>query len=214
MNFRKVSENELHCSVSAEEIRENGLEVSDLLKRSDKTYEFFEYLMREGQEETGFEKNGPMSVEGVFLNGNLELIFRCLDIDEENEFWEELESGIPKLQRDEPPQPDIMDADGDELQILQLRFSSVARLHAFCKRLQISSKIPSTFYELDGNYVLVVDMDACTKQELGTFCMTANEYGAESIYGDLQASYVLEHGRYICDDPLHFLGQMGQAESV
>ena len=33
MNFRKVSENELRCSVSVEEIRANGLEVSDLLTR-------------------------------------------------------------------------------------------------------------------------------------------------------------------------------------
>ena len=91
MIFRKISDRELRCSVSVEEIRANGLEVSDLLKRSDKTYEFFEYLVQEGQEETGFEKNGPMSVEGIFLNGTLELIFRSVDEDEADE-WEERES--------------------------------------------------------------------------------------------------------------------------
>ena len=91
MNFRKVSDRELRCSVSVEEIRAKGLEVSDLLKRSEKTYEFFEYLVQEGQEETGFEKSGPMSVEGIFLNGTLELIFRSVDEDEAGE-WEEREN--------------------------------------------------------------------------------------------------------------------------
>ena len=54
MNFRKVSDRELRCSVSVEEIRAKGLEVSDLLKRSEKTYEFFEYLVQEGQDDTSF----------------------------------------------------------------------------------------------------------------------------------------------------------------
>ena len=47
MNFRKVSDHELRCSVTIDEIHENGLEVSDLLKKTEKTYSFFEYLVQE-----------------------------------------------------------------------------------------------------------------------------------------------------------------------
>ncbi len=123
MIFRKVSENELRCSVSVEEIRANGLEVSDLLKRSDKTYEFFEYLVQEGQEETGFEKSGPMSVEGIFLNGNLELIFRAVD-ESELEGWEEREAQEEYEPEALPTLPDIDLENGEMLKLIQVRFPS------------------------------------------------------------------------------------------
>ena len=206
MNFRKVSDNELHCSVSAEEIRANGLEISDLLKRSDKTYEFFEYLMQEGQEETGFEKSGPMSVEGVFLNGNLELIFRSIDIDEDSGDWEEHEYDQPS---DEAPAlPDFADDEDGELKLMQVRFASAGRLYRFCQLLTFAEEIPSSLYEMDESYILIMDLDACTKPQLGAFCMLVNEYAVESRYGDLQASQVMEHGRFLCDDAVYRISQM------
>ena len=142
MNFRKVSDRELRCSVSVEEIRANGLEVSDLLKRSDKTYEFFEYLVQEGQEETGFEKNGPMSVEGIFLNGTLELIFRSVDEDEADEL-EEREGLDEAFEELTPSLPDIDPDNGEVLKLVQVRFASAGQLYQFCQLLTFAEKIPS-----------------------------------------------------------------------
>lgn len=211
MNFRKISDNELRCSVSVEEIRANGLEVSDLLKRSDKTYEFFEYLVQEGQEETGFEKNGPMSVEGVFLNGNLELIFRAVEEDEDDD-WEERE-GISESAA--PPTPSLPDIDPEKegvLKLLQVRFSSAGQLYRFCQLLPFAEKIPSSLYEINDRYVLVLDLDNCTKSEIGAFCMLVNEYAMDSAYGDLQASRVMEHGRHLCDDAVYRIHEMKPVE--
>lgn len=209
MNFRKVSDRELRCSVSVEEIRANGLEVSDLLKRSDKTYEFFEYLVQEGQEETGFEKNGPMSVEGIFLNGTLELIFRSVD-EEELDEWEEredeyYESPVPSL-------PDIDPDNGEALKLIQVRFASAGLLYRFCQLLTFAERVPSSLYQMEGDYVLVLDLDDCTKAQIGAFCMLANEYGTQSVYGDLQASQVMEHGRHICDDAAFRIHEMKPVE--
>ena len=141
MNFRKVSDRELRCSVSVEEIRAKGLEVSDLLKRSEKTYEFFEYLVQEGQEETGFEKSGPMSVEGIFLNGTLELIFRSVDEDEAGE-WEERENEEEYYEAPMPSLPDIDPENGEVLKLVQVRFASAGLLYRFCplqKRCRVRS---------------------------------------------------------------------------
>lgn len=209
MNFRKVSDRELRCSVSVEEIRANGLEVSDLLKRSDKTYEFFEYLVQEGQEETGFEKNGPMSVEGIFLNVTLELIFRSVD-EEELDEWEEredeyYESPVPSL-------PDIDPDNGEALKLIQVRFASAGLLYRFCQLLTFAERVPSSLYQMEGDYVLVLDLDDCTKAQIGAFCMLANEYGTQSVYGDLQASQVMEHGRHICDDAAFRIHEMKPVE--
>lgn len=211
MIFRKVSENELRCSVSVEEIRANGLEVSDLLKRSDKTYEFFEYLVQEGQEETGFEKSGPMSVEGIFLNGNLELIFRSVD-ESELESWEEREAQEEYETQPLPTLPDIDSENGEMLKLVQVRFSSAGQLYRFCQLLPFTEKVPSSLYQHDGKYVLVMDLDDCERNEIGAFCMLANEYGLESAYGDLQASQVMEHGRHICDDAVYRIHEMKPVE--
>jgi negative regulator of genetic competence, sporulation and motility len=204
MDFRKISDHELRCVVSVEEIRANGLEVSDLLKRSDKTYEFFEYLVAEGQEETGFEKNGPMSVEGVYANGSLELIFRSME-----GFAEDVEEeDIDDL---EPDLPDLNFNRQEVLKLLQVRFTEINRLCAFCRLFPFVEHIPSALYEMKKGYALVLNLDDCTREEIGTFCMLANEYGTSSVYGDLQASQVMEHGRFICDDALFRLHALGRA---
>ena len=207
MNFCKVSDRELRCSVSVEEIRAKGLEVSDLLKRSEKTYEFFEYLVQEGQEETGFEKSGPMSVEGIFLNGTLELIFRSVDEDEAGE-WEERENEEEYYEAPMPSLPDIDPENGEVLKLVQVRFASAGLLYRFCQLLPFAEKVPSSLYQADGSYVLILDLDNCTRSESGAFCMLANEYGAQSTYGDLQASQVMEHGRHVCDDAVYRIHEM------
>ena len=210
MNFRKVSDRELRCSVSVEEIRAKGLEVSDLLKRSEKTYEFFEYLVQEGQEETGFEKSGPMAVEGIFLNGTLELIFRSVDEEEAGD-WEEREeeADFDALM---PSLPDIDPESGEVLKLVQVRFASAGLLYQFCQLLPFAEKVPSSLYQADGEYVLILDLDDCTRTEIGAFCMLANEYGTQSAYGDLQASQVMEHGRHICDDAVFRIHEMKPVE--
>ncbi|MDD6037658.1 MAG: adaptor protein MecA [bacterium] len=210
MNFRKVSDNELRCSVSMDEIRANGLEISDLLKKSDKTYEFFEYLMQEGQEETGFEKTGPMSVEGMFLNGNLELIFRNVE-EEELDSWEEAESSevMAGMSEAQNPIPD----ENTPLKLVQVTFSTAGRLYQFCQLLQSAEKIPSTLYMYEGKYVLILDLDGCSRSEVGAFCILVNEYGEQSIYGDLQASYIMEHGRFICEDACYRIHMMQEITS-
>jgi negative regulator of genetic competence, sporulation and motility len=205
MDFRKISDHELRCVVSVEEIRANGLEVSDLLKRSDKTYEFFEYLVAEGQEETGFEKTGPMSVEGVYANGSLELIFRSM---------EGFDGDVLDADVDADLEPDLPDLNFDRqeiLKLLQVRFTELDRLCAFCRLFPYMEHVPSALYQMAKGYALVLNLDDCTKEEIGTFCMLANEYGSSSVYGDLQASQVMEHGRFICDDALYSLHMMGRA---
>lgn len=212
MNFRKVSDRELRCSVSVEEIRAKGLEVSDLLKRSEKTYEFFEYLVQEGQEETGFEKSGPMSVEGIFLNGTLELIFRSVDEDEIDD-WEDKEDEDACYETHAPSLPDIDPENGEPLKLIQVHFASAGLLYKFCQLLPFAEKVPSSLFLADGVYVLVMDLDQCTRAEIGAFCMLANEYGTESAYGDLQASQVMEHGRHICDDAVYHIHEMKPVEN-
>ncbi len=207
MIFRKISDKELRCRLSGEEIRAQGLKVTDLLVRSDKTLEFFEYLVQEAREETGFEKTGPMSVEGVLFQDNLELIFRNID---EESLSEAIDSDFPEISM-----PKLQDAleDIDEssdgvVQLMQVSFESFDSLLSFCSRISFPGLLHTMLYREENGYILLIDLDECNKQQLGALCMLVNEYAHSCTYGDLQASWLLEHGDPICEDPLWLFAQL------
>ena len=111
-----------------------------------------------------------------------------------------------------PSLPEINPENGEVLKLVQVRFASAGLLYQFCQLLPFAEKVPSSLYQTDGMYVLVLDLDDCTKSEIGAFCMLANEYGTDSAYGDLQASQIMEHGRHICDDAVYRIHEMKPAE--
>ena len=213
MIFRKISDTELRCSLTDEEIRAYGLQVSDFLCRSDKSIEFLEHLMEEGQEETGFEQSGPMSVEGILFQNKLELIFRAIDVDQ----MENLEKGeLPFFQTsaaDADAQPDFKNDSTEILQLMQVRFSSLDRLLTFCRLLTFPETVRSLLYAEDDGYVLLADLDACSRTQLGAFCMLVNEYASGSIYGDLPASHLMEHGELICEEPIRLLPRLSSVKN-
>ena len=111
-----------------------------------------------------------------------------------------------------PSLPEINPENGEVLKLVQVRFASAGLLYQFCQLLPFAEKVPSSLYQTDGMYVLVLDLYDCTKSEIGAFCMLANEYGTDSAYGDLQASQIMEHGRHICDDAVYRIHEMKPAE--
>ena len=139
------------------------------------------------------------------------MIFRSVDEDEAGE-WEERENEEEYYEAPMPSLPDIDPENGEVLKLVQVRFASAGLLYRFCQLLPFAEKVPSSLYQADGSYVLILDLDNCTRSEIGAFCMLANEYGAQSTYGDLQASQVMEHGRHVCDDAVYHIHEMKPME--
>ena len=89
-----------------------------------------------------------MSVEGIFLNGTLELIFRSVDEDEDDD-WEEHESEEIAYEQLTPSLPDI-DPDSEEvLKLVQVRFASAGQLYQFCQLLPFAETVPSSLFQAD-----------------------------------------------------------------
>lgn len=208
MKFHKVSDKELKCIVTVDEIKERGLEVSDLLRQSDKTVEFFEKLIEEGTIATGFEKNGPMAVEGNFMNGKLEITFKIVDENEVERLKEKYpdKEFPPKEITYEGIKPDDFCKANQESAMIELcyiAFEEITAVINFIDKLENEDQMLSTLYELDGVYYLIIDLTNAEKETAGRLCFAANEYAKESAYGDLKSSYVLEHGKLICEDPVY-----------
>ena len=94
------------------------------------------------------------------------------------------------------------------MKLVQVSFTSIERLTKFCRLLSFASKIPSSLYQIKNKYILILDLDDCNREEIGAFCLLVQEYGQGSLYGDLQASNVMEHGKLLLDDACYRLHQM------
>lgn len=55
MQFRRLDENTVRCILSQEDMEERGLEFEDFFTDKDKTKNFLEDIVRQAQEEVGYE---------------------------------------------------------------------------------------------------------------------------------------------------------------
>ena len=149
-----------------------------------------------------------MSVEGIFVNGILELIFRVVD-EAEGSMLPEMEEDMRTKVDDGEPGSSLPPMDENVLmKLVQVSFTSIERLTKFCRLLSFASKIPSSLYQIKNKYILILDLDDCDREGIGAFCLLVQEYGQGSLYGDLQASNVMEHGKLLLDDACYRLHQM------
>ena len=155
-----------------------------------------------------------MSVEGIFVNGILELIFRVVD-EAEGSMLPEMEEDMRTKVDDGEPGSSLPPMDENVLmKLVQVSFTSIERLTKFCRLLSFASKIPSSLYQIKNKYhhpqlyILILVLDDCNREEIGAFCLLVQEYGQGSLYGDLQASNVMEHGKLLLDDACYRLHQM------
>lgn len=206
MKFNRVSETELHCKISLEEIKERGFEISDLMSRGHRAWEFFESVIEEGEDATGFEKEGPMSIEGSFVGHDLELIIRSVDMDPE-ELKKMMEQGgaAPTLEKETLPvyvpvfSEQMTEDEAVHFKPVAVGFLSMEKLLDFARRV-VTREARIALYTIYDLYVLVYDLDDCDHTEIGQFIQLANEYAARVIYGDNLIMFLYEHGKCITKD--------------
>ena len=220
MRFDKISDTELRCRIPIEEIRKEGLEPNDLLKRDEKAYNFLQDVIRRGEEETGFENNGPMSVQGTVTNNSLELIFRVLREEDVEAFRQQLDRERMEYlcdMRSKPVLPPQAEDTSTWLEPITVIFNDIADVYSFARRLNINGSTASLYTYRD-KYVLRYDFDECgktpagdicqivTRSDAGRLCQLANEFSCQAVYGQKNAAFITtEHGRLITKNFMIFV---------
>ena len=70
MKIEKVSENQIKCTLSREDLASRHLRISELAYGSDKARELFQDMMQQAQFELGFEtENFPLMIEAIPVSG-------------------------------------------------------------------------------------------------------------------------------------------------
>ena len=200
MRFDKISDTELRCHIPIEEIKKEGLEPNDLLRRDERAYNFLQDVIRRGEEETGFENNGPMSVEGTVLNNSLELVFRVLKEEDIEKFkkqfdHEQIEHAFSK--RAKPVLPISLSDKAPWIEPIALVFDDLFTAYSFARRIDIKDSVVC-LYKYREQYVLRYDFIGCSKEDAGRLCQLANEFACRAFFGTRDCALMTtEHGELL-----------------
>ena len=100
MKIEKVSENQIKCILSREDLASRHLRISELAYGSDKARELFQDMMQQAQYELGFEaENLPLMIEAIPVSGEC-LILLVTKVEDPEELDTRFSKFAPSIHED------------------------------------------------------------------------------------------------------------------
>ena len=203
MKFEKMDNGSLRCTLTQDDLEQNGIELDDFFSNTPNAREFLEKLIRIAEDEVGFKTTGNMmSIQAAIMSENeIVLTFSESQVSS-SEILEHIRnmfgSSAAKEQRIERPdvKDDILkEAGGQEIEETEgedkegysylLTFVSLTGVRRFCQVLPKSPRAKSRLYYLDQKkqYFLWADLNDATRGYVYEFVTASMEY-AKSIEKD------------------------------
>lgn len=206
MKIEKLSDNQIRCILTKEDLSKRGLRLSELAYGTDKAKEFFREMMEQAQYLYGFQaENAPLMIEAIPTeSGTLVLLVTRVD---SPEALEQTLTGAPEDQEDERT-PGLRPQDIQAYQSFLLThrlyvFVSMSAAADAARHVAPFYTGESALYQDpdDHFYYLFLTMRDTEEVEAMQPCLAAlTEYGSRAMapYGRLE--YLREHGRTILAD--------------
>ncbi len=216
MKFEKIGNGSLRCTLTQEDLIQNGIELDDFFTNTQNARNFLEKLIHIAEEEVGFRTSGNMmsiqaaimsedeivltftesQVNGSELIEHLRNMFssRQAAIEQEDDAREDVFRDLKKKEKSQ--RESSRDAEGYAYLV---NFVSFSRVRDFCRILPKPDKVQSRLYYLDKKkqYFLWADLNQSSRQYIYEFVASSMEY-ADSIEKDSSRhSYLEEHGKVV-----------------
>ena len=123
MKIEKVNENQIRCTLTKEDLADRNIKISELAYGSGKTRELFQDMMRQANDDFGFEVNDiPLMVEAIPVSPE-SIILVITKVDDPEETEAHLSKFFSKDIKDKfkdsfPPHLDDLEIDFDEIEQL------------------------------------------------------------------------------------------------
>lgn len=217
MRFEKMDNGTLRCTLTQEDLEQNGIELEDFFSNSKNARDFLEKLIRIAENEVGYHASGNMmSIQAAIMSEDeIVLTFSESQVSG-SEIIEHLRnmfgaSGAPEQKFGETKeQEDLLqelkevkqeksEEKAGEGYVYLATFVSFSNVCRFCRVLPIDQKAASRLYYMDKDkrYFLWADLNYSDRKFVYEFVAASMEY-ADSIEKDsVRSSYLEEHGRVI-----------------
>ncbi len=217
MKFEKMDNGSLRCTLTQDDLEQNGVGLDDFFSNTPNAREFLEKLIRIAEEEVGYKTTGNMmSIQAAIMSEDeIVLTFSESQVSSA-EIIEHIRNmfGSPETKGQGNHEPDVKDhilkeAKGEEAEddegeeeegyAYLLTFQSFSGVRKFCQILPKNTKAKSRLYYLDQRkqYFLWADLNESARGYVYEFVAASMEY-AKSIEKDgIRRNFLDEHADII-----------------
>lgn len=221
MKFEKMDNGTLRCTLTQDDLDQNGIDLDDFFSNTKDARDFLEKLIRIAEEEVGFRVNGNMmSIQAAIMSED-EIVLTFSDSNVNgSELIEHLKSmfGVPVEVEKEAvttlPEEHVnvleeLGTETDEADesieseaggyVYILTFVSFSSVRNFCRILPENKDTQSRLYYLhkDNQYFLWADLNNSTKKYVYEFVAASMEYAKHIEKDSVRSRYLEEHGKMI-----------------
>lgn len=227
MKFEKMENGSLRCTLTQEDLEQNGVELEDFFSNTANAREFLEKLIRIAEDEVGYTTNGNMmSIQAAIMSED-EIVLTFSDSQVSgSEIIEHIKNMFHSSQKEaEPAQIDVKEdilseAGGKSIDtqseaehdgyVYLLTFASFPSVRKFCRILPQNPLTDSRLYYLNQKkqYFLWADLNNSTKGYVYEFVAASMEYAAGIEKDSARSSFLEEHADVIIKE--HALEKLAQ----
>ncbi len=213
MKFEKMDNGSLRCTLTQDDLEQNGIELDDFFSNTQNAREFLEKLIRIAEDEVGFKTTGNMmSIQAAIMSEDEIVLTFSENQVSSAEILEHIRNmfGTSSGKEQRLKQPDVKDdilkeAGGQEIEetaeddgegyAYLLTFDTLTDVRRFCQVLPKTRKAKSRLYYLGQKqqYFLWTDLNDTTRGYVYEFVTASMEY-AKSIEKDsVRRKFLDEH---------------------
>lgn len=212
MQFSRIDDNSIRCTISHEEMDEHGIGVDDLMGDRDKAETFLRYVLQEAHDKADFEMTGgqlnvqltvlPEGDVSLMISDNQGAALKNM-IDQFRESLRLIREALASKQDPAKNAENFLaklkgeGADEEHFEVVVwAEFTSLEDAIKCAHALPELKNVPATLYKYHDMYYLKFFIDS-TRGEVATMSFIAAEY-ARTLYAESAMSLdVVEHGTVI-----------------
>ena len=207
MKFEKMENGSLRCTLTQEDLEQNGVELEDFFSNTANAREFLEKLIRIAEDEVGYTTNGNMmSIQAAIMSED-EIVLTFSDSQVSGSQIDVKEDILSEAGGKSKDTQSEAKCDG---YVYLLTFASFPSVRNFCRILPQNHLTDSRLYYLNQKkqYFLWADLDNSTKGYVYEFVAASMEYANGIEKDSARSSYLEEHADVIIKE--HALEKLAQ----
>lgn len=216
MRFEKMENGSLRCTLTHDDLEQNGIELDDFFSNTPTAREFLEKLIRIAEDEVGFRATGNMmSIQAAIMSEDEIVLTFSESHVSSSEILEHIRNMFGSSAANEvEQQADVKDdilkeagartrekiVEGDrEGYSYLLTFVSFTSVKKFCKILPEGKNVESRLYYLDQKkqYFLRADLNRSTRGYVYEFVAASMEYAKTIEKDSVRSRFLDEHADII-----------------
>ena len=210
MKYKKINDATVQCIITAEDMLEYGLTLSDIFERNEKGEGFLRDIIERAHDEVGYMINGeniamqitPLQNKGLVVTFTNESPAGFRDI---LQHLKEVLQGVSaelNKQEDSIHQGAVAEQSADEYDENRRMFvfDSLRQVMQYTAAIPSNISVKSHLYKANQAYYLVIEKNKLSYKMFNKISAQAVEFGNLIAVSEERMQYLDEHGEYLIED--------------